>query len=58
MTTKQIDKQIEQAYYKLACGKQINILDIGKLYAGARADIVAGKSAIEAVTEQIDRYCM
>jgi hypothetical protein len=52
----QIDKQIEQIYYRRCSGIQINIMDIGKVFAAGRAALAAGadvESAIVARVEQL-----
>ena len=54
---KAIDTAIERAYYVIGDRRQINIMDIGKLYADARRDILAGVSVIEAVTRGVEKYC-
>lgn len=57
MTTKQLDKEIERAYYRHATGKQINILDIPKLYKDVRNEVIKGKNLEDVVKEAIARYC-
>ncbi len=37
-----IDSEIEQTYYKLAEDKQINIMDIPKVFAESRRAMIAG----------------
>ena len=37
LTAKQIDKLIEAVYYRVASGIQIDVLDIGKVFAAGRA---------------------
>ena len=45
----QIDKLIEAAYYRVARGVQINVMDIGTIYREATAAALAGgDGAIEA----------
>ncbi len=52
-TAKQIDKLIEQIYYKRCSGIQINIMDIGKVfkagqnaYATTGGDLAATEAAV------------
>ena len=39
---KAIDKRVEQAYYATCSGVQINIMNIGKVFAAGRAALAAG----------------
>lgn len=48
---KQIDKQIEQIYYRRCSGVQINIMDIGKVFAAGRAAYAAGTDMETAIVE-------
>lgn len=57
MTTKQLDKEIEQAYYRLAEGQQINILDIPKVFAESRRAIAGGAVVDQAVRAAVLIYC-
>ena len=36
------DRRIEQAYYRTCSGVQINVLDIGRVFAVGRASVAAG----------------
>lgn len=58
MPTKKLDKMIEQAYYRLAAGKQISIMDIPKVYRDCRSAIAGGTSVDAAVTDAVARYCL
>lgn len=51
-----IDKQIEEAWYRLSSGVPVSVLDISKIFSESRADIEAGKSVDEAVTAARDKY--
>jgi len=57
MRAKVIDKQIEAAYYRLAAGKQINVMDIGKVYAAGRRAAETGTDVEAAVAGQIAELC-
>lgn len=57
MKTNQLDKLIERAYYRLACGRQIDIMKISKLFAEARLLILAGSTVDNAVQSAIDSWC-
>ncbi len=57
MKNNSIDKQIEQAYYRLAQGKQIGIMDIPKLFSDCRLTVSAGVAVDDAVRVAIDKYC-
>jgi hypothetical protein len=56
---KQIDRTVEAAYYRACNGIQIDIMDIGKVFAAGRQAIAAGKqgadldTAIRAYVETI-----
>ena len=54
--SKALDKQIEQAYYKLGNEVQINMMDILKLYSESRASVAAGNSVEQAVGDAIAKY--
>ncbi len=55
---KQIEKAIEKAYYRLAQGRQIDIMKIGSLFGAALMDIKGGADIDKAVTEAIEKYCI
>ncbi len=40
---KLIDRRIERAYYDTCCNIQINVMDIGKIFAFGRIKIEAGE---------------
>lgn len=56
---KAIDRRVEKAYYASCSGVQINIMDIGKIFAFGRMKVAAGeddealKSSIRAYVETI-----
>jgi hypothetical protein len=54
---KEMDRTIEQTYYKYASGKQINIMKIGMLYAEAREMISKGMAIEEFFPALIEKYC-
>jgi hypothetical protein len=51
-----IDRMIEQMYAKYASGRQINVLDIGKIFAAGYAASDADRE--EAVKAAVDKYCL
>lgn len=53
-----LDAQIEQFYYKNAQGKQINIMDIGNVFAAGHKASKEGKDVETAIKEAIDKYCV
>lgn len=48
-----LDKQIEQIFYAHCSGIQINVLDIGKVFAAGRAAAAAGESIEAAVIARV-----
>ena len=54
---KMLDKEIEQAYYRLAQGKQINIMDIPKVFADCRKAMISGAVLDQAMRAAILMYC-
>lgn len=52
-----IDNDIEQAYYRLAQGQQINIMDIPKVFSESRKAISAGSMVDQAVRAAVLMYC-
>jgi hypothetical protein len=54
---KQMDKEIETAYYRLAQGQQINIMDIPKVFAESRRAILNGATVDQAVRAAVLMYC-
>lgn len=51
-----IDNLIEAEYYKQASGVQVSVMDIGKIFAECRADLLAGKTMENAVKSAIAKY--
>lgn len=54
---KALDKAIEQAYYRLAQGKQIGIMDIPKVFKDCRLAITQGATLDQAMRAAILMYC-
>ena len=52
-----VDGEIEREYYKQAQGKQIELIDILKLFAHARMMITNGASVNYAVQSGIELFC-
>lgn len=57
MTQKQMDREIEKAYYKLAQGLVISIMDIPKVFRDSRKFILEGAAVDQAVRVAILSYC-
>ena len=55
--TAALDKQIEAIYYRAAAGKQINILDIGKVFKAGHAAAAAGADVEAAIVAAVATYC-
>ena len=53
----QIDKEIEVAYYRIASGQMIDIMDIPKVFAESRRAISAGAAVDQAVRAAVLMYC-
>ena len=53
-----MDAAIEQAYYRLAVDRQINIMDIGHVFDDSRKAIEGGAEVDAAVQQAIDKYCL
>ena len=53
----ELDKAIERAYYIMGQGKQINIMDIGKLFNDCRTAVSIGEPLNEAMGKAISKYC-
>lgn len=53
-----VDKQIEAAWYKLASGIQINMMDIPKIFKECRASIEKGETVEAVITAAIAKYRM
>lgn len=54
---KAMDHQIEQAYYRLAQGRQICVLQIPALFRESRSLILAGQTVDEAVQASVNKFC-
>lgn len=54
MTSKQLDKHIEQIYYRDHSGVQINIIDIGKILFAGRAAAQAGRDIEAAIGQTVN----
>lgn len=52
-----LDSQIEKLYYKLASGRQINIMKIGALFRDAKKTHLAGTDLETAVKAAIETHC-
>ena len=50
------EKQIESAWYRLASGVEVDIMDLGKIYRDAKLELADGASLDDAVKTQIARY--
>ena len=55
---KALDMQIEQTYYRLARGRQIDIMDIGKVFAEGHRAAAEGRNLEIAIQEAVDKYTM
>lgn len=54
---KALDKQIEAAYYRVARGVQVGIMDVPKIFADAKALLAAGRTDIDQVLiEVVKKY--
>lgn len=49
----QIDRAIEQIYYRRCAGVQINIMDIGKVFAAGRAAAATGEDMEQAIVSKV-----
>lgn len=56
--SKKLDREIEKAYYRLAAGQKISIMDIPKVFAESRRAIAAGSTLDQSVRAAILMYCM
>ena len=56
MKDKKLDAIIEKAYYRHCAGTQINIMDIPKLFKGAREAVAAGQDLDETMKGLIAVY--
>lgn len=52
----QIDKDVERAWYRLASGVQVPILDIPKIFRDIKLEMAAGVDVDTATRAAIDRY--
>ena len=57
ITKKNLDREIEKAYYKIAAGKQINIMDIPKVFKESARAIAGGATVDQAVRTSVLMYC-
>ena len=53
---KQLDKEIERAWYSQAFDIQVNIMDLPKIFADVRAAVLNGSTVFLAVEEAKARY--
>ena len=53
-----IDELIEKTYYRLAEGRQINIMDIGKVFDAGRDAYKNGLPVEVAIQAAVDKYTM
>lgn len=51
-----IDKRIEAAWYRLASGVQVDILDIPRIFRDVKLEIAAGTALDAAIALAIQRY--
>jgi hypothetical protein len=51
LAAERIDKMIESSFRRVACGVQINIMDIHKVFTAGRAALAAGKDLDTAIRE-------
>lgn len=57
MKKRQLDKEIEQEYYKQAQGRQISILDMPKLFKEVREAVaVRGESVADATGKAVAKF--
>jgi hypothetical protein len=54
----QIDKQIEQIYYRRCSGIQISVMDIGKVFAAGRLAAAAGTDIEAAIVARVEQLRM
>lgn len=55
LSAKQIDKMVEQAYYKRCSGIQIMVSDMGKVLAVGRQAFAEGQDLEEAVAAFVEK---
>lgn len=53
---KKLDKEIEQAWYRLASGVQVNIMDIPKITREVKDAVLAGASVDDATIAAREKY--
>lgn len=53
---KKLDRDIELAWYRLAYGVQVNIMDIPTIFRECRVAVGAGRNLDEVIQECITRY--
>lgn len=58
MTKNRIDKRIEAAYYRTCNGIQINIMDIGKVFAEGKRLIESGITNDMVLGEELKKFVL
>lgn len=53
---KSLDAAIEREYYRQAQGVQVNIMDIGRIYADCRRDVALSMTLESAMRAALDKY--
>lgn len=56
LSKRQVEKQIEAAYKRIANGVPIPIMKLGALFSESQADVLAGMSVDDAVTKAVNKY--
>ena len=55
-TDDELDNQIERSYYRQCAGTLISVLDIPRLFADVRRDVIGGQDLDGAVLAAIQRF--